>query len=185
MACSGGSDDPEQPDVNGLGGTSAEGGTAGGTAGGAASNAGTSGTAGTDLWLNVPSGAQPILSIAGVIGDATTDDSYWAYLVFGAGDAVASWAVVVTGDQPTTMSTYEIARALPGATFTPIYWEYSDAPEPTVLTGDALSVLPEGLPLFPMYVNPGAYFLITSVGDIWGNSSSEVDALTVTEALGP
>jgi hypothetical protein len=138
-----------------------------------------------DLWLDVPAGAQPVLSIAGLIGDATGDEVYWAYLIFGAGDSVASWVVVVTGNQPMTMSTYEIAQSLPGATFTPIYWEYGEAPEPTVITGNPVSLLPDGLPLFSMYVNPGDYFIITSVGDIWGNEGSEFDAVTLTESLGP
>ena len=137
-----------------------------------------------DLWLDVPSGAQPIFSIAGLIGDGASEP-YWAYLVFGAGDPIAQWVVVVTGAQPMTLSTYEIALTLPGATFTPIYWEYTDAPEPTAVPGTPLSVAQEGFELFPVYLNPGNYYLITSVTDIWGNESSEADAITLTEALGP
>ena len=137
-----------------------------------------------DLWLDVPTGAQPIFSITGIIGNGSAE-SYLAYLVFGAGDPVANWAVVVSGQQPTTMSISEIATALPGGTFTPIYWEYGEAPEPAMLTGDPLALSGEGLSLFPVYVNPGNYYLISSVTDIWGNQSSEADPLVLSEALGP
>ena len=136
-----------------------------------------------DLWLDVPSGAQPILSISGLLGDG--GEPYWASLVFGAGDAVARFLVVATGDQPTTVSTDELALMMPGATFTPIYYEYGEAPEPTPLAGSPISVPAEGLPLYAQYVNPGNYYLLTSVTDIWGNQSSEADALVLTEALGP
>lgn len=136
-----------------------------------------------DLWLDVPSGAQPILSISGVIGDAT--ESYWASLVFGAGDAVARMLVVATGDQPTTVSTDELAVIWPAATFTPVYWEYGEAAEPTPLAGAPITVPPAGFELYPLYVNPGDYLLLTSVTDIWGNQSSEADAVTLIEALGP
>jgi hypothetical protein len=137
-----------------------------------------------DVWLDVPSGAQPILSISGLIGNGTSEP-YWADLLFAAGDAVARVAVLAAGDQPMTLSTYEISLALPGATFTPVYWEYSDGAVPTVVTGNPLSVLAEGFELFSVYVNPGNYYLLTSVTDIWGNSSTEADPLTLTEALGP
>jgi hypothetical protein len=83
------------------------------------------------------------------------------------------------------MSTYEISLALPGATFTPVYWEYGDAPEPTAVMGDPLNVLAEGFELFALYVDPRNYYLLTSVTDIWGNVSTEADAVTLTEALGP
>lgn len=137
-----------------------------------------------DVWLDVPSGAQPILGITGVI-DNGTGQPYWADLLFGAGDAVASLVVVATGSQPATLSTYELSLALPGATFTPVYWEYGDAPEPTAVAGSPLSVPPEGFELFSLYLNPGNYYLLTSVTDIWGNVGSEADAVTLTEALGP
>ena len=136
-----------------------------------------------DVWLDVPSGAQPILSISGLLGDGV--DSYWASLVFGGGDAVAQVVVVATGDQPTTLSTDELAVILPGATFTPVYWEYGDAPEPTPVVGNPISVLAAGFELYPLYVSSGNYLLLTSVTDIWGNQSSETDAVTLVEALGP
>lgn len=54
-----------------------------------------------------------------------------------------------------------------------------------MLTGNPLSMPPEGLQLFSTYVNPGGYVLMTSVTDIWGNQRSEADVVTLTEALGP
>ncbi len=137
-----------------------------------------------DVWLDVPSGAQSIFSIFGLIGNGT-GEPYGAHLLFGAGDAVASVAVLAAGDQPMTLSTYEIALALPGATFTPVYWEYGDAPEPSAVIGEPLNVLAEGFELFSIYVDPRNYYLITSVTDIWGNTSTAADPLTLTEALGP
>jgi hypothetical protein len=136
-----------------------------------------------DLWLDVPSGAQPILSISGLLGDGT--DSYWASLVFGGGDTVARVLVVATGEQPTTVTTDELAVVLPGATFTPVYWEYGEAPEPAPVAGSPISVLAQGFELYPLYLNAGSYLLLTSVTDIWGNQSSEVDAISLSEALGP
>lgn len=137
-----------------------------------------------DVWLDVPAGAQPIFSIPGLIGDGTSEP-YWADLLFGAGDAVASVVVVAAGEQPLTLSTYEISQALPGATFTPLYWEYGDAPEPLPVAGAPLNVPADGFELFSLYLTPGNYYLLTSVTDIWGNTSSEADAVTLTEALGP
>jgi hypothetical protein len=51
--------------------------------------------------------------------------------------------------------------------------------------GDPLNVLAEGFDLFAIYVDPRNYYLLTSVTDIWGNVSTEADAVTLTEALGP
>lgn len=93
--------------------------------------------------------------------------------------------VVATGDQPTTVTTDELAEVLPGATFTPVYWEYGEAPGPMPLAGNPISVLATGFDLYPLSVNAGSYLLLTSVTDICGNPSSETDAVRLTEALGP
>lgn len=136
-----------------------------------------------DLWLDVPSGAQPLYSISGLLGDGTASEPLWASLVFGT-DPAASLFVVEVGNQPLTLSTAEAAVALPGATFTPVYFAYTEGAEPSLVPGTPMPVTAAGFELFSWYVSPGDYVLMTSVTDIWGNTGTEADALTLSEALG-
>lgn len=59
-------------------------------------------------------GAQMGFHIEQTLGSNLSAERLLAYR--GRASQLASWVVVVTGDQLTTMSTYEIALALPGAT---------------------------------------------------------------------
>jgi hypothetical protein len=137
-----------------------------------------------DVWLDVASADQSIFMIPGVLAGAS-EEPVIAYLVFGAAEAVASVVVVTTGDLASTMSTSEIVSAFPGATFTPVYWEYGASPEPVLVGGDPMVVPFEGFSLFTAYLPAGNYYLSTSLTDIWGNEGAELDVLSLTEPLGP
>jgi hypothetical protein len=124
------------------------------------------------------------LTIPGLI-DGVSDQRIFASLVFGAAEATASVVVVSAGGTPSTMSTFEIVRAFPAATFTPLYLEYGDAPEPVFVPGNPLSIPADGFPLFLTYQPAGAYFLTTALTDIWGNEGTALDLVTLIESLGP
>jgi hypothetical protein len=137
-----------------------------------------------DIWLDVAPSQQAILTIPGLI-DVGLGELFVTYLVFGAGDFVASVAVVASGDQASTLTTSEIVNAFPGATFSPVYWEYTDAPEPTLLLGNPIPVPPNGFELFSVPQPAGTYVFSTELTDIWGNISQDIDVVTLVEPLGP
>jgi hypothetical protein len=137
-----------------------------------------------DVWLDVAAGAQPILTIPGLI-DGVSEERIRASLVFGAAEPTASVVVVTEGGTRSTMTTFEILRAFPSATFTPLYLEYGDAPDPVLIAGNPLTIPVDGFPLFLTYQPAGSYFLTTALTDIWGNEGTALDAVTLIEPLGP
>jgi hypothetical protein len=137
-----------------------------------------------DVWLDVAAGAQPILTIPGLI-DGVSDERIRASLVFGGAEPTASVVVVTEGGTRSTMTTFEIVRAFPSAMFTPLYLEYGDAPDPVLITGNPLAIPVDGFPLFLTYQPAGSYFLTTALTDIWGNEGTALDAVTLIEPLGP
>lgn len=137
-----------------------------------------------DVWLDVAPSQQPVYSIAGVL-DVGNGVSPLTYLVFGAADSVASLAVITSVGQATTLSTSEIVRAFPDATFTPVYWQYTDAPQPTLVGGNPIPIPADGFSLFSVPEPAGTYVFSTELTDIWGIASHDFDTVTLAEPLGP
>src|SRR5262249_30526971 len=136
-----------------------------------------------DLWLDVAPGADAILSIPGHV-NGINNEPLLAYLVFGAAADVASVVVVSTGDTASTVSTSELTLAFPGATFTPIYLEYGNMPNPALATGNPMTIPANGFPLYLTFMLAGNYAFTTSVVDIWGNEGTSFDTITLLEPLG-
>jgi hypothetical protein len=137
-----------------------------------------------DIWLDVVPSQQPVLSIPGRL-DVAGFEPTLAYLVFGGADAVAGSLVVVSGEVVSTLSTAEIASMFSGATFTPLYLEYSDAPQPAQVLGNPMPVPAEGFALFSVSQLAGNYVFSTQLTDIWGNTGTDFDDVILVESIAP
>lgn len=137
-----------------------------------------------DVWLDVAPGGQPMYSIEGVLGDSVSGQTFPAFLVIDATAVIADTVVVISGANPATWTTADLVRAVPSATFTPVYLEYG-GPAPVRTFGSPMLVPAQGFELFQTFMPAGNYFLFTSLTDIWGNVASDVDAFTLTESLRP
>jgi hypothetical protein len=140
-----------------------------------------------DLWLDSgPGGGEPVLMIPGYLLGAA-QDPLLTHLVLTPSEGAASAAVVSLGSVASTMSLAEIASAAPGATFVPIYYQV-DATTGSVATasGNPMPIPESGsLALVPDYAPANTYVLLTTLTDVWGNSSSALDACVLAEPLGP
>ncbi|HTV21208.1 MAG TPA: clostripain-related cysteine peptidase [Polyangiaceae bacterium] len=137
-----------------------------------------------DVWLDVAAGDQAVLSIPGLVG-GIADEPVLAYLVFGASESVARVLIQTSDELATSQETSEVVRAFPGATFTPLYLEYGEAPEPSSVLGNPMPIPAEGFALSAMYQPAGNYYFFTTLTDIWGKESADYDVVALTEPLGP
>jgi Clostripain family len=138
-----------------------------------------------DIWLDVGSGnAEPVLMVPGVL--SAGGEQLETALVFTPSEAAASAAVVSLGEVSSTLGLGEIRQSYPDATFTPLYVGIdASTGEQGLLTGDPIPLPASGeLAFSTEYVAAGTYLFFTSITDVWGNSTTELDTFELTEPLG-
>jgi hypothetical protein len=138
-----------------------------------------------DIWLDVgSSSSEPVLMTPGIL--IAGGEQLEAALVFTPSEAAASSAVVSLGEVSSTLGLAEIRQSFPDATFTPYYFGVNATTgASSLLTGDPMALPASGeLPFSIEYAPTGTYVLFTSVTDVWGNSTTEADALELLEPLG-
>jgi Clostripain family len=137
------------------------------------------------IWLDA--GVQSNATVFAVPGVLRSASGEWlVQLVLGSDEDTATALVVWEGDNPSTWSVAELVAELPDATFTPVYSGVDGATgDEVTIEGAAMSVPASGFSLTSRYQAAGDYVFITTLSDVWGNSSSEIDGVTLTASLEP
>jgi len=140
-----------------------------------------------DLWLDTGSAdGDLVLMIPGLL-DGAAEESLITYLVFSSSEAGPSVAVVSLGDVASTLTVGEIAQAAPEATFSPLYYVVNrTSGESQLVNGDPMPLPSSGtFELKSSFVSAGGYYFFSALTDVWGNQGVNVDALQLSEPLGP
>jgi hypothetical protein len=136
----------------------------------------------TGLASSTTQGA-PLLAAFGLIETSDGTQSLGA-LLFQDGDASAG--LLTTFDPPATLSLDEVARDAPGTTFTPALVSVSlSTQEESLLVGTPIPLDHSSLPITSEPAPSGQYGLITSVTDVFGNASSDIQTANITTPIAP
>jgi hypothetical protein len=123
----------------------------------------------------------PVLATFGVV---TTSDGTEALgaLLFQDGDAETHLLTLL--DPPVTLPLADVARDLPGTTFTPIYPTISISTEQEgSLGGSPIALDEDSLPLSRGPAGAGTYALIAGVSDVFGNLGGDAQIVELSTSI--
>jgi len=123
----------------------------------------------------------PVLATFGVV---TTSDGTEALgaLLFQDGDAETHLLTLL--DPPVTLPLGDVARDLPGTTFTPIYPTISISTEQEgSLAGSPIALDVDSLALSRGPAGPGTYALIAGVSDVFGNVGGDAQIVELSTSI--
>jgi hypothetical protein len=136
------------------------------------------------LWEDSGSDASttpPVLATFGLLGTSDGASALGA-LLFQDGDEET--ALLTLLDPPVTLPLAEIARDLPGSTFTPLLVSLDlESEEQSFVSGAAIAIDSATIPISQGSAAAGAYALVTSAYDVFGNIAADVQITDVTTPI--
>jgi hypothetical protein len=123
----------------------------------------------------------PVLATFGVVKTADGTEALGA-LLFQDGDAETHLLTLL--DPPVTLLLADVARDLPGTTFTPVYPTISlSTSEESTVAGSAIELDQESLPLARGPAAAGTYALIAGVSDVFGNLGGDAQLVSLSQSI--
>jgi hypothetical protein len=138
-----------------------------------------------DLGQDVSTGEtiSPLLASFGSVSSPGQEDMFGA-LLFQDGDREAG--LLALFDPPVTLKLSELASDLPGTTFTPVLPTVSLSTQAqSVALGTPIALDSPSLAVAQAPASEGTYALITTVTDVFGNSNSDAQVVTLSSPLSP
>jgi hypothetical protein len=123
----------------------------------------------------------PVLATFGVVTTSDGSEALGA-LLFQDGDAETHLLTLL--DPPVTLLLSDVARDLPGTTFTPIYPTVSlSTAEESTASGSAIALDRASLPLSRGPAAAGTYALIAGVSDVFGNVGGDAQIVNLSQPI--
>jgi hypothetical protein len=123
----------------------------------------------------------PVLATFGVVKTSDGTEALGA-LLFQDGDAETHLLTLL--DPPVTLLLADVARDLPGTTFTPVYPTISlSTSEESTAAGSAISLDGDSLPLSRGAAGAGTYALIAGVSDVFGNLGGDAQIVRLSQPI--
>lgn len=123
----------------------------------------------------------PVLATFGVVKTSDGTEALGA-LLFQDGDADTHLLTLL--DPPVTLPLADVARDLPGTTFTPIYPTVSiSTSQEGSVAGSAIALDVDSLPLSRGPAGAGTYALIASVSDVFGNVGGDAQVVQLSAPI--
>jgi hypothetical protein len=125
----------------------------------------------------------PLLATFGVVVGSDGQEILGA-LLFQDGDAEAGLLTLL--DPPLTLPLSQVASDLPGTTFTPLLFSLSLVTgEQGLLTGTTIPLNRPGVAISRGSAAAGAYALVTSATDVFGNLGADLQSVNIVEPITP